>query len=289
MKKLFLLVSMLCISLSAFAYNDANRIYLGIEGGTYSYREPHMDGPIHISGNKIGATFEWVGKSILAQSGLVEEDDNSFATFDFRYITGKTDYDGWLQDSYGHIVSSHSASGEQDYYWEARLTFGASYDLGGQFELWPYLGLGYRYLVNDGTNVDPEYSYRRISKYVYMPIGVKLSKTFQSGVILTLSGEFDWLLAGEQESDLTKLTGDDRWYMYNQQKEGWGLRFGLKAEVPVTQKIGVFVEPYYRMWKIQNSDLGESATYPGYYYYELGGIEPFNITKEAGIRAGIYF
>lgn len=286
MKKLFLAVSMLCISLSAFAYNDANRIYLGVEGGTYVYREPHMEYPIKISGNKIGASLEWVGRSILAQSGLKEDDDNSFATFEFRYITGKTDYDGFLMDG-----TPAKSSGEQDYYWEARLTFGGTYDLGGQFELWPYLGLGYRYLVNDGTNVDPEHSYRRVSKYVYMPIGAKFSKTFQSGIILTLSGEFDWFLAGEQESKLlTILDGN----IYNQQQEGWGLRFGLKAEVPVTQKIGVFVEPYYRMWKIQTSQMGESETYfdpsDGHYYYiPVNGVEPFNITKEAGIRAGIYF
>ena len=41
MKKLFLLIAVLCISASAFA-SEANRIYLGFEGETYSYREPHM-------------------------------------------------------------------------------------------------------------------------------------------------------------------------------------------------------------------------------------------------------
>ena len=59
MKKLFLIMSMLCISLSVFA-SDANRIYIGFEGGTYTYREPHMEYTITVI------------KSVLLWNGLAE-------------------------------------------------------------------------------------------------------------------------------------------------------------------------------------------------------------------------
>ena len=284
MKKLFLIISMLCISLSVFA-SDANRIYIGIEGGTYSYREPHMDYPIQDSGNKIGASLEWVGRSILEQTGLMEEDDKSFATFEFRYITGKVDYDGFLMDG-----TPYKVDGEDDYYFEGRITFGETYNLGKNFELWPYLGFGYRYLVNDGTNVS-DAAYRRISSYWYIPVGAKIKKDFSDKFSLTLTGEFDWFQGGEQASDLLgALDG----YIYNYQSEGWGIRFGLKAEVQMTKKIGVFMEPYYRMWKIQESQLGRTENLPnggmtGAPGIVVGGLEPFNVTKEAGVRAGIYF
>ena len=276
MKKLFFAVLVLFVSLSAFA-SDTNKLYFGIEGGTYSYREPHMDTPIHDYGNKIGASFEWVGRSILSQSGLMEEEDNSFATFELRYLNGKVDYDGFLSTT---PPTPYKTSGEIDWYIEGRITFGETYDLGRQFELWPYLGFGYRYLVNDGTNVSSS-AYKRVSQYWYIPVGAKVSKTLNNGLVLTLTGEFDWLMVGKQSSDLS-TDG----YVDNCQPEGWGIRFGIKAEAPVSKKIGVFVEPYYLMWKIQNS-TNEYLLAPGPSIISLH--EPFNITKEAGIRAGIYF
>lgn len=283
MKKLFLLIAVLCISVSAFA-SEANRIYLGFEGETYSYREPYMDGPMHLTARKIGASFEWVGRSILAATGLKESDDNSFATFEVRYLNGKTDYDGFTWG--GTPVTSN---GWKDWYAEGRITLGQTYDVGNQFEFWPYMGFGYRYLLNDGSSVDTG-SYKRISQYWYMPIGVKVKKGVNANFSLTLTGEFDWLLAGKQATDLGALypaLNSD--YIYNFQPEGWGLRFGLKAEIQMSESIGFFLEPYYRFWKIQNSNLGETEQSGGIYYTGVPMIEPFNITKEAGIRAGFYF
>jgi len=275
MKKLFLLIAVLCISVSAFA-SEANRIYLAFEGGNYSYREPHMDTPIHIYGHKIGASLEWVGRSILSATGLKEADDNSFATFELRYMNGKTNYDGFLSTT---PPTTHETTGEIDWYAEGRITFGQTYDIGHQFELWPYMGFGYRYLVNDGTNVD-DASYKRVSQYWYVPIGVKLGKKFNDKFSLTLAGEFDWLMVGQQSSDIST-----EGYVDNCQPEGWGVRFGLKAEIQMSESIGFFLEPYYRMWKIQNS-TNEYLLGPGYI---IAVWEPFNVTKEAGIRAGFYF
>ena len=65
----------------------------------------------------------------------------------------------------------------------------------------------------------------------------------------------------------------------------------MKAEIDFGP-FGVFIEPFWRYWKIQNSakawyDLvdedGNPTGYGGYI------IEPFNITREYGIRTGITF
>ena len=170
--------------------------------------------------------------------------------------------------------------------------------MGDVVDFCPYLGFGYRYLVNDGSKVD-EAAYKRVSQYYYMPIGTKISKSFSSGFSITLTGEFDWLIAGEQSSRIGDLIyqmsgGEvETDYVHNYQRKGWGARFGLKVDIPITKKIGLFVEPYYRMWKIQNSGWGESdTTHSGstyWYWYDLPFTEPFNTTRERGIRAGIYF
>ena len=211
----------------------------------------------------------------MSQTGLKETDDNSIATFELRYLSGKVDYDGFLLDG-----TPHKNSGEKDWYIEGRITFGQTYDLGEKFELWPYMGFGYRYLVNDGTVVD-DASYKRISHYWYVPIGLKLSKGFSEKFSITFNGEFDWLMVGKQQSDI--LTSG---YLDNCQTEGLGLRFGIKAEVQLNEQVGFFLEPYYRMWKIQNS-VKEYVFIPGEGWAQF--YEPFNITKEAGIRAGFYF
>jgi len=279
MKKLSVFLFLCFVSLSVFAYNENNKVYFGIEGGTYSYREPHMEYPIHLSTNKkIGASIEWTSRNILSLSSFDDEDDKSFTNFELRYITGKTDYDGFLMDG-----TPHYTKGEKDWYWEGRITLGRTYALGDDFlELWPYLGFGYRYLVNDGSKVDST-SYKRISKYVYIPIGTKIKKTLSNNITLTFTGEFDWFITGKQTS---KLEGID---IVNDQKKGWGARFGIKAEAPLSKKIGVFVEPYYRIWKIQNSNTFSVYEWTGSGWIEHKFLEPFNTTKEAGIKAGFYF
>lgn len=277
MKKLFLLIALLGISLSAFAL-ETNKVYLALETGTYSYREPHA--VMHLSAKKVGASFEWVGRSFLSTSGLKYSDDNSIATFELRYINGKTDYDGFTWG--GTPIQDN---GETDYYVEGRITIGQTYNLSNTLEFWPYMGFGYRRLVNDGTNVSAS-AYRRVSNYWYVPIGIKLSKDFNKQFSVTFTGEFDWLAVGKQQTDII-TTG----YLDNCQPEGLGLRFGLKAEVPVNKQVGLFIEPYYRMWKIQNSVVEPVWMWnPLTSSYELTGVlEPFNVTKEAGIRLGVYF
>ena len=288
MKKLLLFTFILFLSVVSFASEYNNRTYLGIEGGYYSYREPHMEYPIRIhTDDKIGVSLEFISRGVFAMVGFNEEDDKSFAAIDLRYVTGKTDYDGYLWNG-----DPHYAKGEKDWYGEGRITFGEVWDLGGVVEFWPYLGFGYRYLVNDGSKVDSS-SYKRVSQYYYMPIGTKIYKSF-GGFAISLTGEFDWLLYGEQASKLGNIIPElESDYLYNSQTKGFGARFGVKVEIPLTQKVGLFIEPYYRMWKIQNSRLATSeVTQSGntyHWWYGIPIIEPFNTTRERGIRAGIYF
>jgi len=290
MKKLLAFALMLFVPVSMFAFDDddgnesksvkkRNNIYVAFETGTYKYREPHMEYPIQDKGHKNGISVEYIGRGIMDLGGFSDKPDNSFATLEARYMTGKVDYTGYLMDG-----TPHSAKGEKDYYFEGRLTFGKTYALMDAWELWPYLGFGWRRLVNNGENVDPS-AYKRISNYYYVPLGVRFVKDVDGGFTIAFIGEFDWLLLGKQSSRLF----DDGSYLNNRQKKGLGARFSVKVDVPVSPKIGVFVEPYFRMWKIQNSEVQWVWAWNGSGYEQVGLLEPYNTTRELGIKAGFYF
>lgn len=308
MKRFSLFFTMLLLSLSSFAYNDNNSIYIGFETESYSYKEPHMDHSMSLKGHKVGASIEWIGKRFLESAGLMDEGDRTFATFEARFMTGDTQYNGYLQsigpDPSGvqpYIVTytPFQVNNVPDWYLEGRVTLGRAYDFMDIGEIWPYIGFGYRRLVNNMEKVDPDSGYKRISQYYYIPIGFSLRRDFDSGFKISLTSEFDWLIHGEQASHLGDIIaqmypGVETNYVYNNQRKGWGARFSLKVDVPVSQRTGIFVEPYFRMWKIQNSGLGESDAIHlsggGYmYWYNMPFIEPFNVTRELGIKAGIYF
>ena len=179
---------------------------------------------------------------------------------------GTTDYDGWLMTT---PPTGHKFNDIGDYYYEGRLHLGRVADLSQVTQLWFAAGFAYRYL-KDHMNKDP-YGYLRESNYVYMPLTGELrfkGKTLE----VDLRGELDYLLFGWQNSHM--LGGNIR----HEQHEGFGLRVSAKAQVNLGGgKTGIFVEPFYRMWNI-----GESESNGGY-------IEPHNTTKEAGLRAGITF
>ena len=289
MKKLVVFILMLAVSLPVLAREDKKHNFeLAYEYSDYGYREPHMDYPIHITAIKQGASLVYTRNSVM--SGDVDPDDPTFASLEFRYMNGKADYDGYLQPG-GIPFKTYN---EKDYYMEAALKFGKYYALGTETtRLWPYLGIGWRSLRNGEDGLQDYggvigYSYQRTSTYVYIPLGLNL--TFEMGPAsrFTVNGQFDWLIHGNQNSHV-----DDSWNVNsvsNKQDKGFGLRVSGKLETDLGG-IGLFVEPFYRYWKIQNS---QKVTY---YVVDSGGHivgegqmwEPFNITREYGIRAGITF
>ena len=171
MKKWLVLLLVLFMSVSGFAYNENNSIYIGFETGTYKYEEPHMEHSMSIKGHKVGASLEWIGKKILETSGLKDSGDNSFATFELRYITGDLNYKGYLQHmeedpthTYPYIITyvPFQMNNVPDWYIEGRITLGQTYNFMDIGEFWPYIGFGYRRLENNNEKVDPELGYKMI-------------------------------------------------------------------------------------------------------------------------------
>lgn len=298
MKKVVVLLLLACVCLPLSAANSRrsqdnspkkHNLEIAYEFSDYGYREPHMEYPIHITAKKQGISLVYTRVSVSSEE--VTEDDPSFATIELRYMDGKADYDGYFVDIYGNGTPAQMYD-EKDYYMEAALKIGRYYTLSDAMKLWPYLGIGWRSLRNGedgcvdlGGGVCGE-TYQRTSTYIYMPIGLKWETNFGSAVKLSLNGQFDWLLRGNQSSHTTMLANSTNFS--NKQDKGYGVRASAKLETNFG-KMGVFVEPFWRYWKIQNSaeewiyDMSDPTEPSGYV------IEPFNITREYGIRAGITF
>lgn len=273
MKKFFVLLFVLTLALPAFAQNKKQSLAIAFEGSDYGYKEPYLDYPPHWNGTKYGVSAEYIKRSALTQGNEISETDNSFFSVVLRYMQGKVDYDGYLQDG-----TPSKAENFNDYYFEGALNAGYVYDFGSSgFSLWPYAGIGVRYLVDCLDETGPS-GYRRESLYLYMPVGVNLQKQYSGGFSFTINAQGDILLSGRQ---LSKMDGAN---INNTQDEGYGLRASLRLQQDMGG-IAVFVEPFYRYWHIQTSQP-EYVT-DGYTVYTL--VEPENKTREAGVKIGIMF
>ena len=289
MKKYWLMALAILAGFSAAAEPKKHSLEIAYEYSSYTYREPHMDYPIKLHGVKNGISAVYTMHSVLSMDST--EDDPSFASLGFRYMDGNTKYEGWLEYWDGRIEPD-SVGGLKDYYFEADLKLGRTCRLAETLELAPYFGIGWRQLTNH-LEEGGEGGYKRTQTYVYIPLGTNLRWDVTSQFAFTLNGQFDWMIYGNNNSGLV-----GEYDMYNRdsvsfrQDQGYGLRFSVKAEVNMG-KVGLFIEPFWRYWHIQNSEKqyfylqnpDGSIDYDTYLAYQ----EPFNTTKEYGVKIGLSF
>lgn len=206
-----------------------------------------------------------------------------FVRGDVRYASGDADYDS---------NGTGSAEGEPDWYAEWRLTSGYDIDLGSHM-LSPYVGLGYRYLFNDGRGRTStgHIGYRRESRYIYLPLGLTYTATFASSARLVTTVEYDRLLQGRQKTVLSDTEGYSGWQdvgdVTNKQKRGYGVRLSSMFHTH-----GWSFGPYASYWKIAQSDVSSNvsrhASLPGWVIIQYW-IEPENTTREAGVKVSYTF
>ncbi len=275
MKKIGFLFGLLLITLTAAAQDKLHNLQIAYEVSDYKYREP---GLMYLRAKpKQGVSVLYTRRSVLSRE--VSESDRSFASLEFRYMTGDVDYHGGTFA--GTPLTLYDL---KDYYFETALRLGAVYEFGTSWEAWPYFGIGWRQLRNH-LEEGGEGGYLRESTYWYMPIGMNLKYRTENGWQVVLNGEFDWLLRGTQYSGemMGILDGNT-----NDQNEGYGVRVSLKAEKSLG-KVGLFIEPFWRYWHIQNSTIGHKDIIGAPGWFMDGFYEPKNYTHEYGLKAGISF
>jgi hypothetical protein len=235
---------------------------VGLEGQYQRYSEPSLDvtedgwfGGITLDGRMTSGDWQVRGE--------------------FRYDIGKMDYSG-----------SGSLDDIDDRVLETRLLLAHVLHYGPNQWI-PFGGLGYRRLEDDLgglTTTTGARGYDRTSQYLYLPIGVEGILPFDQQWTLKPSAEFDYLIKGRQESDLSQV-GNGLSDIENDQNSGFGLRAALMASTKVGS-VSIDVGPYIRYWHIDQSDIA-AVTQRG--VTVAGGFEPENETVETGLALKVWF
>lgn len=239
---------------------------VSLQAETFTYTITPEIFHYHYRESILGAFF-MENKGVLAGSNLAARYHQKQSYFDLsgRFAFGQTDY-----------RSSGAGRMKNDpyHYYELRLTHGYPCQISPCFEVAPYLGLGYRYLVNDGrgliTSTGVHHAYFRSTKYIYMPFGADLTCELNGLSRLKVNLEFDFFAVGFQRSELFTAT------ITNTQSSGHGFRGALGYE----QDFDCFsteLRAFFRYWLVDDSDAVLNLVNGKFYN------EPHNVTKEIGV------
>jgi hypothetical protein len=247
----------MCIAMPSMAAGKPTETgnELAISIGYYRYEEP---GLASLQGLKSGFSLRTT-KAYPAR--------HIFLRGELRYAAGTVDY-----NSYG--TGSHNR--ELDWYFEGRALIGSDWLL-KESTVSTYLGLGYRFLFNDGRGITSTGNpgYRRESTYIYFPVGVIYRTALNSGNEVAGMIEYDHLLSGNQFSQLSD-TGLGYSDLDSKQTDGYGMKLRL-SYVAKEWSAG----PYLHYWNIADSAINpvyRNGVLNGY------GLEPHNKTTEIGIE-----
>ena len=156
-----------------------------------------------------------------------------------------------------------------EYYISTNSRFGAK-------DLKPYIGLGYRDLLDDSgfkRSSTNHIAYDRLSQYYYIPIGA----IWHINERLSLKSQYNYFLEGKQTSFLNEvLPNTYPANIENLQRLGWGIDVTLRSKLNDRW----YTYGFFRTWNIEDSDLTSCS--PLIYCYE-----PKNRTREIG--AGISY
>jgi hypothetical protein len=170
---------------------------------------------------------------------------------------------------------------------ETRGVAGYDIPVGEAGRVTPYAGFGFRYLKDDAggsTTSTGHWGYDRESFYYYLPLGIETQSRLARCWLLETAIEYDYFIAGRQKSHLED--GDAGFNtLYNDQDSGYGIRGSVKV-IRELDGMNVFVEPFIRYWRIEDSTVNLLTYNEIPYSY---GLEPANNTTEYGVRVGLRF
>ena len=190
--------------------------------------------------------------------------------------------------------SGHGSRKEQNgtsdnitqYILEARQLAGYDFNVLKTTTITPYIGIGYRYLNDDGagkfTSTGIDLCVRE-SNYFYSPIGLEVTTVLNKGWKAIGNFEYDYFWWGMQKTRLTDKVGYTT-NLENKQEEGYGCRGSMEFQ-KTGGKLDFAIGPFIRYWSIQVSRRS-GYTKNG---VDKTGVEPKNNTLEIGGQVSIRF
>ena len=196
-----------------------------------------------------------------------------------RFAYGSLDYST-------DVAGIGTDNGEPNYVFEGRGLIGYDIPVFVSSRVTPYLGIGYRYLLDDAgghTTDSGALGYDRESHYAYIPIGLETNTHISSTWDIGGTIEYDYFLGGKQYSHFEDISMDST-NIKNTQHSGYGVRGSVKL-AQINEGPDYFIEPFVRYWHINDSDFSSGLLQGS----SVIGLEPANSTTEYGINLGVHF
>lgn len=281
MHKLFRVIFAVTFLFMSSRLYAAGQWEFGSELSWFNYEEPNFmeeDGILYsFFGGYTHRTHENAKVGSLSEMFSNGNNINVFEV-DARVGFGNVDYES---------VSTGSVDNVDDFIFELRGVAGYDFPVAEDSRITPYIGFGYRYLNDDSagkTTSTGASGYERESNYFYIPVGVEVATELENDWSLSASVEYDFFVTGKQESHLgDAIAGLST--IENDQDDGFGVRGSVKVTKKM-EKFDVFIEPYVRYWKVDDSEVAPitfSGVLVGF------GQEPENNSVETGARIGFNF
>ena len=227
---------------------------VGVSLSHYKYKEPgFMSLRAKVMGIDFAGTYAFGPEWPQTQKTW-------FVRGELAYKTGRADY----------TSPRSSIDGTENWYGEARALVGRDVQL-GQSVLSPYIGLGLRQLHND-LRSENTLGYRRITRYVTLPLGVLHKQKWSQDSVLVTHLEYSHLVQGThwaKFSDSSPFSSDVKL----KQPKGQGIRAGA-------------------LWRFDNWSMGPTLTYWNIDRSDPSGqtaVEPSNQTVEFGFKLNYLF
>jgi len=192
--------------------------------------------------------------------------------------------------SWGKVDYSNSGKIDnlEDYMLEGRGLVGYDFPIAQVHSITPYVGVGYRYLNDDGSgkiSSTGARGYERESNCIYSPIGMEFSIHLGNGLFATEILEFDYFWWGKQKTHLSDI---DPGYNdpENRQRKGYGLRGSMTLKKKF-EKVGFEIGPFIKFWSLKKSDtepIKFNGSFTGLYLFE-----PKNNSTEFGVKLSVTF
>jgi hypothetical protein len=248
-----------------------HQFYVGLNHARYHYAEPNITQNEYVP--RWGALWMkdvgnmWGGTA----SYRLTWQEQVFIQPELTLLYGKHQYNFGRKDKM-YAKTKHAISA---FIIEPRLTLGINFTVYQGVTLSPYSGVGYRFKNDDRDNVRSsrgnKIGHYRKSNYVYIPLGASADYQLNETWSVSIKGEYDWIVKAWHYSR-TPTTGAKTF----KQPNGYGLKSDLSVSY-LYNKINFSLTPYLNYWNIRNSN-------------EInGGMEPYNITWETGLKLGVSF
>ncbi|MCK5013757.1 MAG: autotransporter outer membrane beta-barrel domain-containing protein [Candidatus Omnitrophica bacterium] len=207
--------------------------------------------------------------------------------------------------------SAGDHNGRGNFMYDIRALAGYDFLYSDNLIFTPYMGIAYRYLRDKSpgrilpfASFSGVFSFKRESEYLYMPFGVTTTKKLKRGWVMDVTMEYDLFLDGDQtnhydDGGLKVRANTGELFVIDSiefdQDKGYGFRGSVKF-INESERANYFIEPYFRYWKIRDSETQQFTSNGGRVLWFDGtgtiprlGNQPKNETSEIGLKLGLRY